>query len=81
MWQCPVKIGLVHGPVKGYSLRDQIKRPVESEHLLCGVCECPVNLMLGPVICTLLLNRMFIQLQLTNRETLVYLLFLGTNSY
>ena len=29
MWQCPVKkIGLVHGPVKGYSLQDQIKRPV-----------------------------------------------------
>ena len=30
----------------------------ESEHFLCGVCEFPVNLMLGPVICTPLLERM-----------------------
>jgi hypothetical protein len=34
------------GPVKGYSLLDQ--RLVG----ICRVCECPVNLMLGPVIFT-----------------------------
>jgi hypothetical protein len=35
----------------------------ESEQLLCGVCKCPVNLMLSPVICILLLYLMSIQLQ------------------
>jgi hypothetical protein len=43
----------------------------ESEHILCGVCECPVNLMLGPVIRTPLLDRMSIQLQFTLRNTVV----------
>jgi hypothetical protein len=51
-------------PVKGYSLLDQMTGG-ESEHIHCGVCECPVNLMLGPVIRTLLLDRMSIQLQFT----------------
>ena len=40
----------------------------ESQHLLSGVCECSVNLMLGPVIHTPLLDRMSIQLQLTLRN-------------
>jgi len=41
----------------------------ESEHFLSGVCEFPVNLMLGPVICTPLLERMSIQLQFTLGNT------------
>jgi hypothetical protein len=40
----------------------------ESEHL-CGVCDDPVNLMLGPVIRTPLLDRMSIQLQFTLGNT------------
>ena len=31
----------------------------------CGGCECPVNLILGPVIRTPLLDQMSIQLQFT----------------
>ena len=49
------------GPVKGYSLLDQMTQ--------CGVCECPVNLMLGPVICIPLLDRMSIQHQFTLANT------------
>ena len=47
---------------------------LESEHLLCGVCECPVNFILGSVIRTPLLDRMVIQLQFTfqNTECLLY---------
>jgi hypothetical protein len=41
----------------------------ESEHLLCGVCDDPVNFMLGPVIRTPLLDRMSIQLQFTLGNT------------
>ena len=54
MWKCPVK---------GYSLLDQMtSRNLSTSS---GVCECPVNLMLGPVIHTPLLNQMSIQLQYT----------------
>jgi hypothetical protein len=66
MWQCPVKIGLVQK--KSCSLLDQMTSR-NLEHLLCGVCECPINLMLGPVIHTLLLDRMSIQLQFTLGNT------------
>ena len=52
-------------PVKGYSLLDQ--RPVG----ICGICECPVNLMLGPVIRTPLLDRMSIQFQFTLGNTVL----------
>jgi len=51
--------------VKDYSILDH----QESEHLLCGGCECPVNLMLGPVICIPLLDRMSIQVQFTLGNT------------
>ena len=53
MWQCPVK---------GYSLLDKMT----SRNLsTCGGCECPVNLILGPVIRTPLLDQISIQLQFT----------------
>jgi hypothetical protein len=46
------------GPVKDYSLLDQITS--QNMSTSSGVCECPVNLMLGPVICPPLLDRMSI---------------------
>ena len=50
------------GLVKGYSLLDQRT----SRNLsISGVCECPVNLMLGPVFLTPVLDRMSILLQFT----------------
>jgi hypothetical protein len=49
------------GPVKGYLLLDQMT----SRNLITSSveCECHVNLMVGPVIRTPLLDRMSIQLQ------------------
>jgi hypothetical protein len=47
----------------------------KSEHPLCGVCECPLNLMLGPVIRTPLVDRMSIQLQFTLGNTVAEILF------
>jgi hypothetical protein len=47
----------------------------KSEHPLCGVCECPLNLMLGPVIRTPLLDRISIQFQFTVGNTVTEILF------
>ena len=64
------------GPVEGYSLLDQMTRMnLSTPFGLCGVCECPLNLMLGPVIRTPLLDRISIQLQFTLGNTLTEILF------
>jgi hypothetical protein len=52
-------------PVKGYSLLDQMTSRNLSISSVKYVNQCSVNLMLGPVIRTPLLDRMFIQLQFT----------------
>jgi hypothetical protein len=52
MGQCPVKGFFITGPNDQY----------ESDLI---TSECPVNLMLGPVIRTPLLDQMSIQLQFT----------------
>jgi hypothetical protein len=45
------------GLIKGYSLLDQMTSKNLST-IFGGVCECPVNLMLGPVIHTSLPDQM-----------------------
>ena len=58
MWQCPVK---------GYSLLDEMTS--RNLSTTSGVCDSPVNLMLGPDIHTPLLDQMSIQLQFTFGNT------------
>ena len=68
MCQCPVKIGLVQWKVIHYWTKMTSRNLSTSSK----VCECPVNLMLGPVIRTPLLDWMSIQLQFTLGNTEIH---------